>query len=226
MPRPLIPLWFLIASFGLQATDAPSETLAWTDGTRYVGGVKNQMREGQGTIYWQHGARYIGGFKADLRHGPGMMIMPDGTTYKGNFLSGQLVISEEENTKQKTSRAQQIPQLSASDQKDLKSTLDFWSTAWANQNPDQYLSIYSTHFVLPSDKSRSGWEMEQREKILEPGYIQIDLYYEEFSPVSKRIVDVRVRQAYRSDTYREISNKVMRMQKEAQTWRIIGEIEG
>ena len=223
MPSSLIPLWFLIASFGLQATERPSETLAWPDGTRYVGGVKNQMRDGQGTIYWQNGARYIGGFKADRRHGPGMMIMPDGTTYQGNFSDGKLLLNEDTLSETADPDSKTPLPITEVDREDITSVLDLWAAAWMAQNPEQYLGVYSQDFVLAPGESRVLWEMNRRERILSPSYIQIDLSFESFQPISESVVDVKIRQSYRSDTYREISNKVMRLQQETSGWRIIGE---
>jgi len=223
MPSSLIPLWLLIASFGLQATEGPSETLAWPDGTRYVGGVKNQMRDGQGTIYWQNGARYIGGFKADRRHGPGMMIMPDGTTYQGNFSDGKLLLNEDTLSETADPDSKTPLPITEVDREDITSVLDLWAAAWMAQNPEQYLGVYSQDFVLAPGESRVLWEMNRRERILSPSYIQIDLSFESFQPISESVVDVKIRQSYRSDTYREISNKVMRLQQETSGWRIIGE---
>ena len=223
MPSSLIPLWFLIASFGLQATEGPAETLAWPDGTRYVGGVKNQMRDGQGTIYWQNGARYIGGFKADRRHGPGMMIMPDGTTYQGNFSDGKLLLNEDTLSETADPDSKTPLPITEVDREDITSVLDLWAAAWMAQNPEQYLGVYSQDFVLAPGESRVLWEMNRRERILSPSYIQIDLSFESFQPISESVVDVKIRQSYRSDTYREISNKVMRLQQETSGWRIIGE---
>ncbi len=226
MPSALILLCFLIASVGLQAADSPSETLAWPDGTRYVGGVKNQMRDGQGTIYWQNGARYIGGFKTNLRHGPGMMIMPDGTTHQGDFFEGQLVGVGNQPDATETPDQGGVLQVSSADRVELRDALDLWAAAWTAQNPDQVFNFYSENFAPPPGQSRKTWEYGQRERILSPSYIEIKLSYEDFLPVSSNVIDVRIRQSYRSNTYRAISNKVIRLQKETAGWRIIGELEG
>ena len=67
-------------------TTAPiTKTLAWPDGTRYVGGVMDGKRTGKGTIFWQDGTRFVGQFDNDMRNGPGTMILPDGTVYPGLF---------------------------------------------------------------------------------------------------------------------------------------------
>ena len=91
------------------------------------------------------------------------------------------------------------------------------------QNPDQYLPLYSDDFELAEGESRNIWEMNQRERISIPSYIQLDLSYESFMPITPSDVDVKLRQSYRSDRYREISNKVSTLQSEPKGWRIIGE---
>jgi len=221
--------FFLIFILGfkqaVQADEPSTQTLAWPDGTRYVGGLQDQMRQGQGTIYWQDGTRFVGTFKDNLRHGPGMMILPDGTTYEGDFDRGRLTKPETESaptlnpdTEPLTLAALNNDTISA-----ITNTLDLWAAAWMAQNPDQYLSLYSDNFELAEGQSRNLWEMNRRERILIPSYIQLDLSYESFTPITPNKVDVKLRQSYRSDRYREISNKVLTLQSEPKGWRIIGE---
>ncbi|MBT3462038.1 MAG: hypothetical protein HOM69_16250 [Gammaproteobacteria bacterium] len=221
--------FFLIFILGfkqaVQADEPSTQTLAWPDGTRYVGGLQDQMRQGQGTIYWQDGTRFVGTFKDNLRHGPGMMILPDGTTYEGDFDRGRLIKPETESaptlnpdTEPLTLAALNNDTISA-----ITNTLDLWAAAWMAQNPDQYLSLYSDNFELAEGQSRNLWEMNRRERILIPSYIQLDLSYESFTPITPNKVDVKLRQSYRSDRYREISNKVLTLQSEPKGWRIIGE---
>ena len=221
--------FFLIFILGfkqaVQADEPSTQTLAWPDGTRYVGGLQDQMRQGQGTIYWQDGTRFVGTFKDNLRHGPGMMILPDGTTYEGDFDLGLLIKPETESaptlnpdTEPLTLAALNNDTISA-----ITNTLDLWAAAWMAQNPDQYLSLYSDNFELAEGQSRNLWEMNRRERILIPSYIQLDLSYESFTPITPNKVDVKLRQSYRSDRYREISNKVLTLQSEPKGWRIIGE---
>ena len=221
--------FFLIFILGfkqaVQADEPSTQTLAWPDGTRYVGGLQDQMRQGQGTIYWQDGTRFVGTFKDNLRHGPGMMILPDGTTYEGDFDRGRLIKPETESaptlnpdTEPLTLAALNNDTISA-----ITNTLDLWAAAWMAQNPDQYLSLYSDNFELAEGQSRNLWEMNRRERILIPSYIQLDLSYESFTPITPNKVDVKLRQSYRSDRYREISNKVLKLQSEPKGWRIIGE---
>jgi hypothetical protein len=63
----------LVFSPFVHANEPNTQTLAWPDGTRNVGGLQDQIRQGQGTIYWQ-----------------------DGTIYESDFDRGRLIKSEAE----------------------------------------------------------------------------------------------------------------------------------
>ena len=185
-----------------QAEEASTQTLAWPDGTRFVGT-----------------------FKDNVRHGPGMLILPDGTTYEGDFNRGSLIKPEAEIAPTHTPATASLTPtpLDNSAINAITNTLDLWAAAWMAQNPDQYLSLYSDDFELAEGESRNLWEMNRRERILIPSSIQLDLSYESFTPISETQVDVKLRQSYRSDRYREISNKILTLQSEPKGWRIIGE---
>ncbi len=79
-----------VASFG-DEEKPPTLTLVWPDGTKYIGGVVDGKRNGEGTIYWTDGTKFIGRFKNDLRSGPGSMVLPDGTVHSGYFENDKLI---------------------------------------------------------------------------------------------------------------------------------------
>jgi hypothetical protein len=95
----LLLILLVFASLVLQAEDKTTtkpmtKTLAWPDGTRYVGGVMEGKRKGKGTIFWQDGTRFVGLFENDMRNGPGTMILPDGRVYTGFFKNDELIDTE------------------------------------------------------------------------------------------------------------------------------------
>ena len=95
----LLLMLLVFAPLVLQAEDNTTtkqmtKTLAWPDGTRYVGGVMEGKRKGKGTIFWQDGTRFVGQFENDMRNGPGTMILPEGTVYTGFFKDDELVDTE------------------------------------------------------------------------------------------------------------------------------------
>ncbi len=157
-----------------------------------------------------------------------MIILPDGTTYEGEFDRGS---ADPRGPDQNASSGSETPaggapvKLSDAATNQIRDRLDFWAASWMAQNPDQYLSAYSPDFRLAPNESRPAWEMNRRERLLAPQYIQLDIRYDRFTPQSNGEVEVQIRQAYKSDTYREISNKILVMTAAGDTWTIIEERE-
>jgi hypothetical protein len=308
----------VLAPFGLQAEDKTTtkpktKTLAWPDGTRYVGGVMEGKRTGKGTIFWQDGTRFVGQFENDMRNGPGAMILPDGTVYTGFFKNDELVDTErtiaasgkaaaalddeesaaalqgtelpmeadslvdkpsailkqvDENdllepvsnpeptivldeapepedkivaAAKTTSETIAEPELGSepgpeedyysSDVTDITDsvkeglieTVDLWAAAWSDQNVPQYIANYSEDFAVPDRQSRRNWEALRRTRINRPDHINLDITYQRFELVDTNVVDVFFRQAYRSNTYSDLTDKVLRLRKEDTDWKILVE---
>lgn len=295
-----------------ETTTAPiTKTLAWPDGTRYVGGVMDGKRTGKGTIFWQDGTRFVGEFDNDMRNGPGTMILPDGTVYTGFFKNDELVDTERtiaasakaaaELANEESAAALQgtefpmeadsvvdkpsatltpvdeddllepakyiEPTLVANESPDpeekivaasrtssenilepepgpepspiedyysndvtditdlvkdgLIETVGLWAAAWSDQNVPQYIASYSEDFAVPARQSRRNWEALRRTRIKRPSYINLDITYQRFELVDTNVVDVFIRQAYRSNTYSDLTDKVLRLRKEDTDWKIL-----
>lgn len=58
----------------------------YTDGNRYEGQMKNNMKNGQGVLTWSDGRKYTGGYTDDKMNGEGEFIWADGRSYKGTSL--------------------------------------------------------------------------------------------------------------------------------------------
>ena len=104
---------------------------------------------------------------------------------------------------------------------ELIEAINLWGTAWSDQNVPQYLSNYSDEFKMPSNQSRRVWEAVRRTRLTKPHYINLNIDYEDFELVDTNIVDVLFRQAYRSNTYSDLTDKVLRMRKEGTDWKIL-----
>ena len=74
---------------------------------------------------------------------------------------------------------------------------------------------------MRSNQSRSAWEALRRPRLTQPHYINLNIDYEDFELVDTNIVDVLFRQAYRSNTYSDLTDKVLRMRKEGTDWKIL-----
>jgi hypothetical protein len=105
-----IPIVLLVLAANGFAGEAkqPNLTLVWPDGTKYIGGVLDGKRDGEGTIYWTDGTRFTGQFKDDLRNGPGSMILPDGTVHSGYFVDDNLVDPPTEETATQQTATKQL----------------------------------------------------------------------------------------------------------------------
>ncbi len=104
---------------------------------------------------------------------------------------------------------------------DLRETIDLWGAAWSEQNVTQYLANYSADFKTPNGQSRRQWETLRRSRLTRPRYINIDIDYQRFEFVETNVVDAFFRQSYRSNTYSDLTDKVLRMRKEGSDWKIL-----
>ena len=79
------------AKFGILTNEIdksrPCEIL-FSDGTKYVGEVRNNILTGKGTITFPSGNKYEGGISYGLRHGNGVYRDSNGLLYEGEFVHG------------------------------------------------------------------------------------------------------------------------------------------
>jgi hypothetical protein len=60
-------------------------TYIYSDGEQYVGGWKDDKKNGQGIYTYPNGDKYVGEFKDSKRHGQGTYIYSDGEKYVGEY---------------------------------------------------------------------------------------------------------------------------------------------
>ena len=109
----------------------------------------------------------------------------------------------------------------------LVESIDEWANAWSNKNVSKYLSSYSKDFSVPGNRSRKNWESLRKDRLSRPKFIKVTLEYQRFVQVEEDVVDVFFRQTYSSNTYRDVTDKVLRMtkvlrmRKEDSDWKIL-----
>ncbi len=106
---------------------------------------------------------------------------------------------------------------------ELIKVIDLWGAAWSDQNVTQYLSNYSKDFMVPHKKSREAWQKMRKERLTKPEYIILKINYQNFQPLDNNVVEVFFKQTYKSNTYNDIADKVLRMRKEGPDWKILRE---
>ena len=119
------------------------------------------------------------------------------------------------------------PILGSSTRESLVEAIDQWAKAWSNKNVSNYLSSYSKDFSVPGNRSRKNWESLRKDRLSRPKFIRVTLEYQRFVQVEEDVVDVFFRQTYSSNTYRDVTDKVLRMtkvlrmRKEDSDWKIL-----
>ncbi len=105
----------------------------------------------------------------------------------------------------------------------LMGTVDLWKSAWSDKNVPQYFSYYSDDFQVPGKLTRNSWEAFRRSRLTRPQYINLDIVYEKFEMVETNVADVFFKQIYRSNLYNDETEKVLRLRKDDQVWKILVE---
>ena len=59
------------------------------NGEKYIGEMKNGLKEGKGRMYFNNGSRYEGDFKNDKMEGKGILYFNDGR-YEGDFKNDKM----------------------------------------------------------------------------------------------------------------------------------------
>ena len=65
-------------------------TINYTDGRKYVGGLKDAKPNGYGVLTYPDGAKYEGGWKDGEEHGNAKLTVPNGSYYVGEFFNGKI----------------------------------------------------------------------------------------------------------------------------------------
>ena len=116
-----------------------------------------------------------------------------------------------------------VTEITDSVKDELIEAVDQWAAAWSEQNAPKYIANYSEDFVVPEKQSRRSWEASRKKRIMRPTSINLDIRYQRFELVETDVVDVFFRQAYRSNTYSDLTDKVIRLRKEQKDWKILVE---
>ena len=81
-------------------------TYTYTNGDKYVGSYKNDLRNGQGTYTFANGENYVGKFKDDLWNGQGTYTFANGTVEEGIWKDDEFQYKQKTPYSYKPSRLQ------------------------------------------------------------------------------------------------------------------------
>ena len=106
---------------------------------------------------------------------------------------------------------------------DVVDALRGWADAWTEQRAEDYLAYYSAGFVPPDGLGRVAWEESRRVRIARPRWIRVALTLVQVEPTGPGEAEVRFVQSYRSERYKDLVRKRMRMVLEDGAWKIADE---
>lgn len=111
------------------------------------------------------------------------------------------------------------PAASGDAKADVAAAVEGWARAWSAKDVKGYLAHYAPDFEVPNGESRGAWEKQRTERIERPKSIDVDVKI-----VSTKIegdeATVKMRQSYRSDTFKGNSNKTLKLEKSGDRWLI------
>ena len=113
--------------------------------------------------------------------------------------------------------------ISQDEHKDILSNLTAWADAWTDQNQKAYLSHYSGQYRPELGESRKSWLETRRVRILRPDWIKVDIQEVSMRRVAADQVQIKFRQKYDSNTYRDEIWKSINMLNENGKWLILME---
>ena len=104
-----------------------------------------------------------------------------------------------------------------------RAIVDQWARAWSEKRVEDYLGFYVSGFEPDGEMSREEWEALRRARIRRHGEIDVRVLLVEETVVSPEERLVSFVQSYRSPTYQDRVQKVLRMVLEDGEWKIAEE---
>lgn len=98
-----------------------------------------------------------------------------------------------------------------------------WAQAWQNQNIEAYLAAYAPDFQPAGGLSREAWEAQRRERVGSPERIRVRVRNPDITIVNDERARIIFEQEYESDTYSDVTNKVLDLRRSGDRWLILRE---
>ena len=113
--------------------------------------------------------------------------------------------------------------ISPDEHKEILHTLTAWADAWTDQNQKAYLSHYSGQYRPELGGSRKSWLETRKIRLLRPDWIKVDIQDVSMRRVAADQVQIKFRQKYESNIYRDEIWKSINMVNENGKWLILME---
>lgn len=104
----------------------------------------------------------------------------------------------------------------------VESLVKSWAAAWSAKDFKTYKSFYSTQFK-PDQGSIDDWMARRQQRISKPGTLGVDVSNLNVRSLSSDSAEASFVQNYRSNGYKDTTNKTLRYQLENGQWKIVRE---
>jgi len=104
----------------------------------------------------------------------------------------------------------------------VNAMLKDWAGAWSDQDVKKYLSFYDGKFK-PYKGSASVWRQQRQQRLKKPAYIKVSLQDIDIRQLSDTKAKVFVQQTYESNSFKDSTQKLFRLVKKGQNWKIFRE---
>ena len=109
--------------------------------------------------------------------------------------------------------------------RDAEAAVNAWAKAWSSRDMKAYLASYSKDFATPSGMSRSAWEEERRQRIINKSKISVRLEHLTVT-VSGNMAVAKFKQEYKANDLSVSSRKTLDLVKNGDRWQIVKESTG
>jgi tetratricopeptide (TPR) repeat protein len=111
------------------------------------------------------------------------------------------------------------------DKAKVTAAIEGWARAWSAKDVKGYLAAYAPEFEVPGGETRAAWEKQRAERIERPKSIEVGVKVQSLE-VNGNQATATIRQAYKSDTLKNTTTKVLKLVRSGDRWLITQERVG
>jgi pilus assembly protein FimV len=108
----------------------------------------------------------------------------------------------------------------------IEATVRAWAQAWSAKNLERYLGFYAAAFKPSDGQTRAAWEKLRRARVSGPRSIEVSISDLKVVRHDDARAAVSFHQRYRSDRYRDETDKTLELVREGDRWQIVEERVG
>jgi tetratricopeptide (TPR) repeat protein len=125
--------------------------------------------------------------------------------------------------RQQPPAAPPVPDAPRDDTTAIRKAVSDWAAAWSRQDVDAYLGFYGADFTPPRGMDRRSWARQRRQRVSNPGRIQVTLTNIDVSQPTPDSAVVKFLQSYDSDGFVGDARKQLKLKRYDGGWRIVAE---